>query len=349
MFSPPTCLDVAVVGGGPAGASCAVMLARAGVRVGLIDRATPPVKRVESVSGRARRLLQQHCPEFSERATPSVEIEETVSLWTTPEPVIWNAMLNPWGAALAVERTSFDANLREAAQHAGAWITRAEIKSASRRGSRWELVLHHGGANETLRAEFMVVATGSAGCRFINRKTADTPTQFALLGQLGTAACARGTMYLELATDGWWYALPNPFGGYCAGFCVDQLVAANWKKPLRDRFLVQLKSSRLIATLAAEQLRDLTAGSCAAGPRRHEQLTGAGWVAIGDAAFTLDPLSGKGIEFAIESAAVAVEALFGHRPQSLANYTKFVKDYAADHERVRSLHLPAATPAIHQP
>ena len=100
--------DVAVVGGGPAGSTCALLLARAGARVSLIDRRWPRTLPVELLSARARRILEFHLQQPLLQLFDGCEIFETVSLWGTSQPVSWSAMCNPWGYSLAVNRAIFD-------------------------------------------------------------------------------------------------------------------------------------------------------------------------------------------------------------------------------------------------
>jgi flavin-dependent dehydrogenase len=340
MFSGLHSFDVIIVGAGPAGAICASALARNGVRVGLVHRAGCQFRGVQLVSGRARRLLDQHSPDFFVREVPALEINETISLWSTPQPVTWNRMLNPWGAAVAVERTVLDQALRATAERAGALIIEGQIRGAERRGSAWQLLLHENGTRRVLKTSFLILANGSSGRRLINRKMIGKPAQFALMAQVSTRALEqRHALYLELVKDGWWYMLPNPAGGYFAGFCTDH-ARASLKKPLRDEFVKELRGSRLLRDVLNDTSLDAAVTACVTGPRRYKQVAGDTWMAIGDAAFTPDPLSGEGIEFAIESSLLAVQALVaGEQSPALANYEDQIQQYAASHVQIRDTYL----------
>ena len=85
-------LDVAVIGGGPAGAVCASELARQGISVSLIFGTRIGKSTVELVSGRACRLLDQLFRQPIIELIEGIEVQETVSLWGTRSPVSWNAM-----------------------------------------------------------------------------------------------------------------------------------------------------------------------------------------------------------------------------------------------------------------
>ncbi|MFZ0062386.1 MAG: NAD(P)/FAD-dependent oxidoreductase [Pyrinomonadaceae bacterium] len=335
--------EVVIIGGGPAGAICAFMLARRGARVCLVNRAGHLSGCTELVSGRARRLIEQHCPSFFEWA-PGVEIHETISLWGTPEPVTWNAMFNPWGPGVAVEREPFDEGLRGVAQRAGALVLPGEIRDAERRCGMWHLLLKDGAEEYVLTSEFLVLATGSTGRKLVGRKAGGRPAQFALMAQIRTTAQEQcHALFLEQGKEGWWYMLPTPAGGYFAGFCTDHTFVNHSKERLRNKFVTGLRDSRLLADVLSHTLFDSKVTACGAGPRRYQEVTGEGWIAIGDAAFTPDPLSGAGLEFAIESSLLAVGVLLeGAQSQSSRNYQDHIQDYATNHERIRDMHLASA-------
>jgi flavin-dependent dehydrogenase len=72
-------------------------------------------------------------------------------------------------------------------------------------------------------------------------------------------------------------------------------------------------------------------------------------MAVGDAAFAPDPLSGMGIEFAIESAQLAAEALLAStRDRALADYEETILAYAGQHERARAFFRAREWPSVVQ-
>jgi len=347
MLSGAHSFDVIVVGAGPAGAICASALARSGARVGLVHRASHQFRGIQLVSGRARRLLDQDSPDFFERQVPGLEINETISLWNTPQPVTWNQMLNPWGAAVAVERTVLDEALRATSERAGALMTEGEIRSAERRHGAWQLLLHEGGIQRVLKTSFLILANGSSARRLIGRRMIGKPAQFALMAQVSSRTLEqRHALYLELVKDGWWYMLPNPAGGYFAGYCTDYVRASSLEKPLRDAFFKELRRSRLLQDVLNDTSPDAVVTACITGPRRYKHVAGEAWMGIGDAAFTPDPLSGEGIEFAIESSLLAVQALLaGEQSAALVNYEEQIQHYAASHVQIRDMYLASAQAA----
>ncbi len=344
MSTRPRNFDAAVVGAGPSGAVCALLLARAGARVGLIHRADSRVRGVELISGRARRLVERHREDFFRLAVHGVEVRETVSLWGTPDPVTWNAMLDPWGPGVAVDRAAFDGALRDLARDAGATILpAAEVLGCGRRGARWCLDLRREAGSCTMSAGLLIVATGRGGGRFLNRAAAARSTHVALMTRLRARGCRQGhALYLEASDNGWWYALPDRGGGHFVGLCVGRDEARRRRAPLREFFVRELRRTRLLAPLLPNAEVDQPILGRPAGVQAPDQVAGPGWVAVGDAAFAPDPLSGMGLDFALESAVRAAGAVRpGVASENFGDYEQWVAAYAWQHAGARELYYRA--------
>lgn len=310
-------IDVAIVGGGPAGAVCALILARGGVHVSLVHWDGYSIGGIELVSGRARRLIEQHCPDFFLQAAPGVEVRETISLRDTPEPVRSSAMFDWWGAGVALERELLDRALREAAITAGvSVIPTTKVVGVERSGNRWRLSLRSGeGEDELLHARFVVLATGRAAARFLDQSSIAESSRIALMTSLGCQSSAPGhALYVEAMDNGWWYALPATDGRHFAGFYTSREVVKQRDTSLRDFFFRELHRTRLLAPLMASARGNPGSPRItgrAAEVRPFGKAAGEGWIAVGDAAFAPDPLNGMGIELATESAQLGAHALLG--------------------------------------
>ena len=334
--------DVAVVGGGPAGSICALLLARGGARVSLMHRAGNQIGGIELVSGRARRLIEQHCPEFFQQAVPGVEVHETISLWGTPTPVTWSAMCNPWGPGVAVERAVFDEALRDVARNAGVSIISAgDVLGVERRDGRWRLPLGRretGGS--TMCADFLIIATGRAGARFPVRAAVAESSHVALMTRLRAQGCEQGhALYLEAVDNGWWYALPDMEGGHFVGFCTRREKVKRRRTPLQRFFVHELHRTQLLAPLLSNAVVSQPIVGRSAGVRVFDKVAGRGWIAVGDAAYTPDPLSGMGIEFCIESAARGARTVqVGGGCRDLGEYESWTAAHARQQAEAREFY-----------
>src|SRR5437773_1757634 len=116
-------VSVVVAGGGPAGATAAIILARAARRVLLVDEpsvgafrvgeALPPAARplLRDVGVLERFLADGHLPSYG-----------NVSVWSSAEPSVTDFLFNPHGHGWHLDRSRFDALLREEAHAAGAQV-----------------------------------------------------------------------------------------------------------------------------------------------------------------------------------------------------------------------------------
>lgn len=350
-------MDIVVVGGGPAGAICALMLARSGARVSLIHWGGYAAAGIELVTGHARHLIERYSPDFFRKASLGVEVHETISLWGTPEPITFNAMFNPWGAGVAVERPFFDRALRHLACTAGvSIIDDAKVMRIERSGDQWHLLMRPAGtaadeAGSHVYARFLVLATGRVAAQFVDRSPVAEPSEIALMTFLrmpgsGSVQLPGNTLYVEGADNGWWYALPAGDGSYFAGFCTDRDEVKKRPASLKDFFVRALRSTRLVAPLLSAVAGNIQISGRMAGVQVFDRMSGEGWIAVGDAAYAPDPLSGMGIELAIESAQLGAHALLeamqttpeSHAFMGFAEYEDAIRERVSRQEKTAAYH-----------
>ncbi|MBA4142456.1 MAG: NAD(P)/FAD-dependent oxidoreductase [Nitrosospira sp.] len=338
-------VDIAIVGGGPAGAMCALMLARGGARVSLVHWGGYAPDGIELVSSRARRLIEQYCPDFFQTVSSGVEVRETTAQWGTPKPVTSSAMFNPWSSGVAVERPLFDHALRELARTENVSITAdTKVSRIDRANDQWRLWMRGGDtASASLEADFVILATGRAAAQFLNRIPVVESSQIALMALLRPCPGdkPRHTLYVEGMDNGWWYALPARGGSYFAGFCVDRSELKKRNASLKEFFIHELRRTQLLAPLLSSDSGNLRISGRMTGIHPFSRPAGNGWIAVGDAAYMQDPLSGMGIEFAFETARLGARVLLGgmkegatpHALAELAAYEASVRERVSGHDK----------------
>ncbi|WP_267937831.1 NAD(P)/FAD-dependent oxidoreductase [Saccharothrix sp. S26] len=303
-----TTWDVCVVGGGPAGSACALRLARLGHRVVLLERRPFPRPHVgEALSPGVRPLLDVlGLPHALGGSLPSrgtlVRWEDTATRLVPPDP-----------RAVTVDRGWFDHALLAAARAAGVSVRQPARAGRPRRGpAGWEVPLRH----DVLRARFLVDASGrhriSGGTA-----TATGPRTLAL----HTAWPGGGPARIGTGPQAWCWGAPLPDGAFRAMAFVDPDLLR------RHAFDVARLYHHLLDTtgLFADRPRVLDVAVCDATAYRDDDPVTEDHVKVGEAAFTLDPLTSSGVDSALHSAmaaAVTVHTVLsdGDRAAALAFY-----------------------------
>jgi len=318
----PRC-EVLVIGGGPAGIATAIALQLLGVHVVVAERTRYETPRSgEWLQGTSEPLLKQLglWDQFSaEHASASAPVH---SYWGEQATNHTAKSLEPRG--WFVERPKFDATLALAAEAAGATVY-CNLKTCDvtrvRRG--WIITLASNGVREQIKARYIVDATGRAAwmARRVGAQAHALDNLVALIGTYSRAPSER-TLLIESAREGWWYSVPlSPTGALCA-YLTDRDL---WSSVSADQFYrTQLKKTdwtlARVANLGEASLRTVAANTYGL-----DHCAGDGWLAVGDAAFAVDPLSGSGITRALESALRAAKAIgdsFGGSQDALVNYER---------------------------
>lgn len=106
---------------------------------------------------------------------------------------------------------------------------------------------------------------------------------------------------------GWWYAAGLPRGGAVAVFLTDADLLPHSAGPMSGFWHEQLRKSPMTAAWVGDATAQMRLVSAATGLLTPCQ--GPGWVAVGDAAASHDPLSSRGIEMALATGTAAAVAI----------------------------------------
>ena len=326
--------DALVVGGGPAGSAAALVLAREGWDVVLVE-AEPAAFRIgESLPPAARPLLRDLG--VLDALGPSVALRATgtSAAWGSATPRDVDFVRDPQGQGWHIDRARFDALLREAARAAGAEV-REGLKPSSSDLSGARALVDASGRRATV-----------ARARGARRLRLDR-----LVAVYARLAAAPGDVdartLVEATPDGWWYTALVPGDRRIAAFLTDaDLLPA----PLRTAagFAAALESTEHVAARAGP----IEAGPhvapahsarldppCAPGPGPAPGSAPA-WLAVGDAALAFDPLSSQGITTALHTGLRGAEALSGWLrdgdPAPLAGYAERIEAIAATYGAARA-------------
>lgn len=335
--------DAIIVGAGPAGSALACRLSPQR-RVLLLDRAPPRATATprigESLPGAAQVLLQR-CGAFERFiAAGHTERGATVSQWDGAIPVWFDHLRDPNGAGWHLDRTRFDADLRDAAFAAGAErIDEAGTWRASHAGAIWKIELDANG--DTHRAPILVDATGrnAAVARQLGIPRRVDDELICLHAYLPAEASDEDRCTRVCAdANGWWYSVRVPSGQRVLAFHLDPEDAE--LRALRSPPDLLAKARR--HAMLAEVLPPTAEGLVHARPAGSAVLDGAvlarcapGFFAIGDAGLSFDPIASQGIFHALASAESAAAAIEHLGDDADAARTAFLAEMANVHAHYR--------------
>ena len=341
-----TTFDAVVIGGGPAGATTALGLARRGRRVVLFEANRLDGPRYgETLPPEINPLLRQLGLWDRFARDGHLESPGIVSVWGAIERHESDFIRNVHGCGWHVDRNRFDATLLRAATEAGAaTFSGTRVVNCQRAGSGlYSLTLRGRGTPGPVGATVVVDASGRSGHRL------DGPIRFDLDDRLLAIVIRLGyddpppdlRTYIEAVPSGWWYSSPLPGGETMAKFFTDRetyvkegadLGAVLEQSPLtRPRFA----SARLLAS------RVLYAPSALRAPP-----AGEAHLAVGDSAAAYDPLSGRGIFKALRdgmAAADAVHEFLDGDSGALATYGERVRSQFTEYAALRRAYYAQET------
>ncbi|MEJ6392145.1 tryptophan 7-halogenase [Gymnodinialimonas sp. 2305UL16-5] len=328
-----TDFDVAIIGGGPAGAAAALTLRkRKDIRVALIERgdySTPKVG--ESLSPGTRSLLQYL------GLWDRFEAEQTLSLlgseaaWGSDTLGTMDFILTLHGAGWALDRARFERMMANAAEDLGTVLmTNTNVAKCRYDGACWRLDL----GKDELTARYVIDAAGR-GSFFSTRQGGyrqrnDMLT--AITARLPAAANVAQVTRVEAFKDGWWYAAPLPSGEVIVCLFSDAARIHRLRLSAPDIWAHHLAETRHISPLVAPEpcaLETLPAfSSLLQGGDPNRPM-----IAAGDAIAARDPLSSSGIPNAmgsgIQAARVAADWLFGAGTLRSAYLDSIARDHSA--------------------
>nr|WSZ97109.1 tryptophan 7-halogenase [Streptomyces sp. NBC_00857] len=340
--------EAVVAGGGPAGAVAALVLARAGRRVLLVDRHSdrqePSTFKVgETLPPAARPLLHDLglWPGFA--ADAHLRCPGTYASWGSRRLHGQSHLYDPNGHGWHLDRGRFDAFLRDAAVAAGARLRKGDVVRHVTDAGEPRTLIREQGLVKELYCDWVVDATGRRAVigrqRALRRRQDRLVAVFALFSHRlpgrRTEDVELRTL-LEAAPQGWWYTARVP-----AGRLVAHLTDADLTDPaLRtaEGFLSAVAPTRHIRVRldGYDPARTPEPRWTAAHGLRLSPPAGPGWIAAGDAAIAFDPLSSQGILTALHTGARAGRAAhlcLAGETGALAAYISFLDRIADAYDR----------------
>ena len=297
-----TKVDLLIAGSGPAGCAVALEAVARGYSVALCE-----APRVRAPSHMGEIVLPG---ENTDHSAHSIELESFVH-WAGAG--IGVASSNP---AVHIDKQAFNQNLREEAMRGGVmYLPDTRVAGLERVGGCWRIDSTRGPIECALIAD----ATGRSAA--IARKLGAKRVAFDRLtaAMVAFPASGRPTQRLvEAAENGWWFCANHPRLGSVGTYFTDSDLRTDFEDALRQsRF-----AKEFLGASHAGRTKMFAAGTALLHP-----VAGIGWFAVGDAAWSCDPLSSSGIANAFRSAAWALEAIACYADRVAGEFADYLKTY----------------------
>lgn len=343
--------DAVVIGGGPAGATTAALLAQRGHRVLLLEREVFPRFHVgESLITGMMGIIEELG--LTQRLDAmGFQRKHGISLVWGDDPQLWGASFADTGLyeySYHVERARFDALLLTRARELGVQVVeKATVKEALLEegrvvGVRYALA---GDSSGTYEARAAVTVDASGQARVLARRLTEVDWQDDLRNTaIGTYFSpytplpdGQGTHILVEATEGgWFWGIPISDTVLSVGYVTPAAGLSGSGRTPQEVFEERLAGTQIVKDMIAgcertegfRVTRDCSLAS--------QDFHGEGWVAVGDSAVFIDPLFSSGVWLGMSGAWLAARSIDAglRRPEAaahaMAEYERVYRQLATD-------------------
>ena len=303
---------VAVLGGGPAGAFAAERLASAGLNTVVIDEKLAWEK--PCGGGLTYKAYHQY-PFLIENDTPKKVVTRTYLTSGKKEA----ARLELTQPLVIYSRHDLNAMLLKRAENAGAQLEKTRVLGVERQGAGWKLQTKNGAIN----ADFCFVATGARNSlRDFGTQYSASDTMVAL-GYFIPAEQDHVDIQFFSRFEGYIWIFPRN-GHLSAGICGKGESAQELRARL-EGYLAEKGISLKDAQFYAHVLPSLEKPAW-----QDNRVAGDGWMALGDAAGLVDPVTGEGLYYAVRSADLATRVFLHDPANAQSAYRSLIRNEFTD-------------------
>ena len=320
--------DICVIGGGPAGATIACRLARLGYSVVVLEKQRFPRPHIgESLTPAIVPLFEVLGIRETMERQDFLRPESTLLHW----PPFHGFKSFGSGLGFQVDRGRFDAVLLQAAEDVGAQTMQgARITGVQRIGDgHWNLGISWQARQFELNCRFLVDASGRRGLFGGHKRRYGRPT-LALWAYWKTNGNWKPQTRVEAGKEEWFWGAPLPDGTFNATVFVDsERISPGLREfgTIENLYRKFLQRSKLLAD-CLRGTRTGPATACDATCYYDEQPATCDSIRVGEASFSIDPLSSQGVQAAIGSSlnASAVIHTILQQPHSRAIAEQFYRE-----------------------
>lgn len=352
--------DVVIVGGRCAGAATALLLARAGLDVLLVEQGTRGADTLSTLALMRAGVLQLSrwglLDAITAAGTPRIETttfhygDEAIEIKIKPRDGV--------DALYAPRRTVLDPLLADAAQASGADVAyRVRVKELQHdaHGRVNGVVAESAGVERRIAATMVIGADGVSST--VAKRVGAQPYHF---GRHMSGVIYSRVRGLPIAGNHWYYVPGSSVGAIPTNNEETLIFVATTRERFLQRLRLDLAAGfeevlRETAPSLAAAARDAVPGSFhgfAGYPAMFRPAWGPGWALVGDAGYFKDPITAHGITDALRDAELLARAVTRGTDAALGEYqtvrdelsvplfaiTDEIASYVWDIPRVKALH-----------
>lgn len=328
--------SVVIIGGGPAGCSCAIALAKQGLQDILVIEAGDYSKFVigESIPPNSKRILnslgvfkgflkENHLPCYG-----------VCSYWGDDKRGYNDTVLSPYGHGWHLDRRKFNQFLSQQAQKSDVVV---ETKATFKKGvqldnGKFAISYSQDGKEIQVNSQFVVDASGSRS--LFAKQQGSTQIEgeplicLARRFKINDAVKISSLTRIEAVENGWWYGAKLPNNEMLIAFYTDQETVKQTKIHQVEHWMNALNTTVSIKDGVQETMSlDKIIKGFPARSFCLSTIAGNNWLAIGDAASAYDPITSRGIYKSLTDgnyAAECISKILNNTSHSLTEFESYI-------------------------
>jgi flavin-dependent dehydrogenase len=323
--------EVIIIGGGPAGIATALTLSSQGISNCIVEDHFEPTRKLgEAIPPNAKPLLKKLGIQHLLEAKEHIAYYGNKSCWGSDKLEQKEFIKDIHGHGYLLDRLHFEKQLRDQVQLTGTQrLLGYKFKKVFR--SEKGITAHIENEIETniLTAKYIIDATGRKAtvCKQLGGVKQTLDNQFALVFKATLSTQIPHQIMVESTKNGWWYMAPQGANELSLMFFTEQAMLPEKNKRI-DFLQKELKATLHISLHTAtaqinfEELKIMPAGTS-----KLDKPYGDCWLAVGDAAFTFDPISSYGITSALATgyyAGHAVTSALANKADAMLAYNYLI-------------------------
>ncbi|MCI4669585.1 MAG: tryptophan 7-halogenase [Bacteroidia bacterium] len=326
--------DIVIIGAGPAGCAAALAIRKNAphLSVCLLESAALARRRLESLSPMTAHFLKELGIWGSFLKEQFQAAYGTSAIWGSESPHYNEFIYQTHGHGWQIPRNQYDDFLRKECVSRGAELfLNASFKRQNWTSNLWKLEVKIGEKEHTFSSKYVIDASGrnAAFTRQLGvrkRKADRLIGVYANFWLTDRQRSHHGYTLVEARDRGWWYSAYTNDNSVLLGWMSDSDLIRQDGLSRKEMYLEKLQDAPHTCQRVQnfEKMSELSLYS--ASSYILDQVGGPNWVAVGDTAAAVDPLSSSGslraLRFGIIGAYVAVDHFKGR--DSLSRYQKIL-------------------------